>query len=148
PVVQILAEPARRDTRRQVPVGGRDDADVHLPPLRAADGTDLMLLEDAQPLRLQRGRDVADLVEEDRAAVGLREEAGCVGDGAGEGAADVPEELALEERLGERGTVDGDERPLATRAVAVDRPRDELLPGPALARHEDRARSGGDARDR
>src|SRR5439155_26226588 len=104
--------------------------------------------ETGQQLRLQGGRDVADLVEEDRAAVGLREEAGCIGDGAGEGAADVPEELALEERLGERGTVDGDERPLPTRAVAVDRPRDELLPGLAIACHDDRARSWVAARDR
>src|SRR5439155_26988741 len=126
PVVQILAEPARRDTRRQVPAGGRDDADVHLPPLRAADGTDLMLLEDAQQLRLQRGRDVAGLVEEDRTAVGLREEAGCVGDGAGEGAADVPEELALEELLGRRGTVVSKQRLIATPVVALALPRREL----------------------
>src|SRR2546428_349253 len=117
-------------------------------PPRAARGPELVLLEDAQELRLERGRHVADLVQEDRAAVGLREEPGCVADRAGEGAAHVPEELALEQRLGERAAVDGHERPLAARAVRVDGACDEFLAGAALAEDEHRAAPGRDARDR
>ena len=45
----------------------------------------------------------------------------------GEGAARVAEELALEQRLGHRRAVDGDERPRGAAAALVDRARDELL---------------------
>ena len=43
--------------------------------LRAAQALELLLLQDAQQLGLQRRRDVADLVEEQRAAVGQLEAA-------------------------------------------------------------------------
>ncbi len=59
--------------------------------------------------------------------------------GAGERAAHVAEELRVEQRLGERAAVDGDEGPILPRRVDVDRPRDELLAGPALAGDEDGA---------
>ena len=51
------------------------------------------LLEHAEELHLHRGRDVADLVEEERALVRLFEPALTIADGAGEGAADVAEEF-------------------------------------------------------
>ena len=44
-------------------------------------------------------RQLADLVEEHRAAVGRLEQAGLAPDRAGEGAALVAEQLALEQRL-------------------------------------------------
>ena len=50
-------------------------------------------------------RDLADLVEEERAAVGLLEAPLATRDRAGERAALVAEQLALEERLGERRAV-------------------------------------------
>ena len=58
--------------------------------------------------------------------------------GAGERAAHVPEQLALEQRLDDRRAVDGDEAPVAARAGAMQRARDELLAGAGLA--GDRAR--------
>ena len=65
---------------------------------RAADAPEGLLLEEAEQLGLERGRHLADLVEEDRAAVGLLEEAPLLLLGVGEGAALVAEELALEQR--------------------------------------------------
>ena len=59
---------------------------------------DLALLQDAQQLGLQRRRQLADLVEEQRAAVGLLERPTLPLGGAGERAALVAEELALEQR--------------------------------------------------
>ena len=56
--------------------------------------------------------------------------------GAGERAAHVAEELRLEQRLGDRAAVDRHERPRRAPAVRVDRPRDELLAGAALADDE------------
>ena len=83
------------------------------------------------------GREVADLVEEDRASVRDLEAADAALEGARERAALVAEELALDERAGERGAVDRDERTVAAGAARVDRARDELLAGPGLAREED-----------
>jgi hypothetical protein len=51
----------------------------------AAQALELLLLQDAQELGLEFERDVADLVEEDRAAVRQFEAAEALGDGAGEG---------------------------------------------------------------
>ena len=78
--------------------------------LGAADALELPLLEHAQELGLERERHLADLVEEQGAAVGHLELAGLARHGAGEGALLVAEELAFEQGLGERGAVDGDER--------------------------------------
>ena len=81
---------------KEVAVRRGDEADVDLDRLRTADPLELLLLQDAQQLRLELERDLADLVEEQRAAVGHLEAADLLGDGAGEGAPLVPEELALE----------------------------------------------------
>ncbi len=61
---------------------------------------------------------LADLVEEDGALGGVAEEALAVAVGAGEGAAHVAEELALQEVLGDGAAVDADEG-LLPRAPAL-----------------------------
>ena len=99
----------------------------------AADAARSALLEHAQQLRLHRRRQLADLVEEERAAVRRLEAADAPLARAGEGAALVAEELALEQRLRDRGAVHDDEGLVAARAELVDRARDELLAGAALA---------------
>ena len=63
----------------------------------AADGLELALLEHAQELDLGLRRQLAHLVEEDRAAVGQLEAADAPLDRAGERALDVAEQLALDE---------------------------------------------------
>ena len=74
--IEILAELPRRHRRLQVPVRRRDDAHVDLQRRRAADALEPLLLERAQNLRLQRQRQIADFVEEQRAAVRQLELAG------------------------------------------------------------------------
>src|SRR5881409_2303847 len=56
----------------------------------------------------------------------------------GERALLVAEQLRLEQRLGQRGAVDRDERTAAPRRARVDRARDELLARAALALDEHR----------
>ena len=68
-VVEVLAEAPLGDLLLEVAVGGRDQAEVDLDQLAAADAHDLPLLEHAQELDLQLGVELADLVEEERAAV-------------------------------------------------------------------------------
>ena len=76
----------------------------------------LMVDRHAVYRRLHRQRDLADLVEEKRAAVGQLEAPGFVARRAGEGAFHMAEKLALEERLGHGGAVGLDHRLLAARA--------------------------------
>ena len=66
----------------------------------------------------------------------------------GEGPPAVPEELGLEEILGDRAAVDGDEGQRRAAGASVDGARDELLAGAALSRDEDRRLEVGDLRDR
>ena len=66
--------------------------------------------------------------------------------GAGEGAAHVAEQLALEQALGDRRDVDRHEAPLGARAAAVERARHQLLAGAALAEDQDAGAAGGDPR--
>src|SRR5262249_9694530 len=53
-----------------------------------------------------------------------------------EAAFDVAKQLRFEQRLGETGTIDGNERPLAARPLKVYLAGDELFPRAALARDQ------------
>ena len=64
---------------------------------------------------------------------------------AGEGALAVAEQLALEQRLGDGGAVDGQERGVGAGRGAVDAARHQLLAGAGLALDQDRDRRGGGA---
>jgi hypothetical protein len=75
--------------------------------------------------------------------VRLAEQAAPRLDRAGEGALLVAEQLRLQERGRQRGAVEGDERALGARPQAVERARQELLAGAALAHDEDRGVGGG-----
>src|SRR5262249_60322710 len=87
-------------------------------------------------LRLQGVREQADLVEEDRAAVGGLEQARLRLAGVRERAALEAEHLRLEQGLGNRRAVDVDERPGAPRAGGVKRPRQETLAGSGVRQTE------------
>ena len=143
-VVEVLAELPALDQAAQVLVARGDDPHVHLAHGLAADRADLALLQRAQQLLLHVGAHVPDLVEEEGPAVGQLEEALLVALGAGERPADVPEELALEERVGQRGAVLGEERLARPRALRVDGAGDQLLAGARLALDEDGLLGGHD----
>ena len=92
-------------------MGRGDHADVDGVGPVAADRTHLAELQHAQELRLQAEGHVADLVEQERPAVRLRQQAPARLDGAGERAAHVAEHLRLEELVRDGGGVHRDERP-------------------------------------
>ena len=83
-------------------------------------------------------RQVADFVEEQRAAMRQLEASGLAGVRAGERALLVAEQLRLEQRLGNRRAVDGDERAVGAVAERVQRAREELLAGAALPEQQHR----------
>jgi len=85
-----------------------------------------------QELDLEIGREVADLVEEDRAAVGPLEAAELPFDGAGEGPLLMTKELAFEQRFRQGRTVDLHERLAGPQTVVVNRVGDQVLAGAGL----------------
>src|SRR4029434_2574832 len=98
---------------REVAIGGCDDAHVDLARLHRTEPLELAVLQHAQKLRLDLARELADLVEEERALVRQLEAPGLAGRGAGERSLLVAEELTLHERRRQRGAVHPDERALA-----------------------------------
>ena len=80
PVVQVLAKLPFADALLEVGVGRRDDAHVDLLGPHLAQRHDLALLQEPQQLGLDVHRQVADLVEEQRAAGGRPHQARLVGD--------------------------------------------------------------------
>src|SRR5690606_33661324 len=116
-----------------IAVGRGDDAHVDLHLLAAADPLNDAALERAQEHDLDLERHLGEPIEEEGAAVGAFEGAALRAHGAGEGAALVAEELALGELSGDGAAVDRDERAAAAARDLVDRARDELLAGAALA---------------
>ena len=116
PEVEVLAEAAlRRIAASRSRFVADDDAHVDRDPAVASpSGSTTPSCEDAQQLRLQPHGHVADLVEEERAPVALpRSVPTRSALGAGEGAAHVAEELALEELGGDRRAVERHEELVA-----------------------------------
>ncbi len=103
----------------------------------AADRPVLALLQHAQQLGLQVGRHLADLVEQQRAALGHLEQPFLVDRRAGERALLVAEQLRLDQVLRDGRAVDLDERPFGPLAVVVDGVGDQLLAGAVLTLDED-----------
>src|SRR6516165_5926958 len=106
----------------------------------AREAAEAALLQDAQKLGLRSGRQRRDLVEIDGPRLGDLEEALLGRNGARERAALVPEELALEELLGKIGGVYAYERTRRADRDVVDRARETVLAGAAVADDEDGGR--------
>src|SRR4029077_12587838 len=91
------------------------------------DALEFALLKDAQQLDLELGAHAADLVEEDGAAVSRLKPARFVVHGAGEGAFDMTEQLALKQAFAERPAVDSNIGSVGPRTQTMNRPSDQLL---------------------
>ena len=74
--IEVFAERAGTVGGFQVAVGGGDDPDIHIHFFVAADRADFLLLKDPQELGLHFQGQFANLVEENRAAIGRLEEPG------------------------------------------------------------------------
>src|SRR5262249_54237219 len=119
-IEQIFAEEAGRRAGAQVAVRRGDDPNVDRPLACRPEGTHASTFDDVEELALERGHHVTDLIEEEGPAIRFDEETGPARRGAGEGAFDHAEELALEQVLRDRGAVDRDERSRSARAPRVE----------------------------
>ena len=136
--VEVFAERLLDDCLLEVGVRRAHEPYVRLARDGAAEALVLAGLEDAQELHLPDEREVADLVEEQRASVGRLESADARLGRAREGAGLGSEELGLHQGLRQRPRVDADERRAPTRRVPLDDLGDLLLAGAVRPGDEDR----------
>src|SRR5690606_25434935 len=135
--IEILAEMLYRNQRLYIIVRGAHHAHIDRTLLPPADALDDAVLEEAQQLRLQRERHVADLVEEQRPPARQLDLADRLLHRTGERAALVSEQLAFQELLGNGRAVDRDEPAVLARALRVQGAGNELLARAALAQDQD-----------
>ena len=100
PVKQILAEAPGRHLVGKVTVGGGNNADIQVDQFGTAQALDFPLLQHPQQFRLQLDGHLGDLVEQQRAAVGLFKFARTGLVGAGKGTLLVTKEDRLQHVLG------------------------------------------------
>jgi hypothetical protein len=130
----------------EVPVGGRDDADLHGPAFWRADRLHHAVLQSPKQLGLDLRRKLADLVEEKRTAVREHELALLVFRGASKRALFVAKQQALGQLGRKRRAVDRNELFHRPAAEPVHEQRDQLLARSRLAGDEDRRGMHGKAR--
>ncbi len=120
--------------RLEIAVRRGDQPQIHRHLAIGPDRTNRARLERSQELRLEPRRHLADLVEEERAAGSLDQEAVARAASVGERALGVAEELALEQASqATAAQLTATKGPFAPRALLVKRARDELLAGAGLA---------------
>ena len=101
PVIQVRAEPPFDHRGLHVDVRRRDDAHIHRRRAMTAQALHLAFLQEAQQARLAFERQIADFIEEQRAAVGRLDAADLALVRARERAALVAEKLRLQQMRGE-----------------------------------------------
>ena len=137
-VVEVFAEAAFANEEIERPVGGRNQPEVHVDGAVAAQSFEAAFFEHPQQLGLRDQRQIANLVQQERAAVGQLESAGLAVVGAGERALLVAEDLRLEQRVGQRGAVDRLEAFLSASGQLVNHLRDELFARAGRAENQHR----------
>ena len=147
PVEQVQAEVARFGGGRQVHVGGADHAHVRVDGIRSADPLELAVFDDPQQLLLGGQRHGGDLVQEQRAAVGLLEAAGAAAGSPGERPRLVAEQFGVEQRFGQRRAVQLDQPFAPPARQEMQAGGDQFLARAALADDQHRPLKGRDARD-
>src|SRR5581483_7681313 len=124
---EIGAESSRVHLLSEIAPRRGDDANVDRLELRSADALDLSLGEGAQQFGLEIDRELAELVEEERAAIRFGEGALATLGRAGEDAFLVAEEQRLGQRLRDRTAIDDDEGSVLLRGSFVERFGDALF---------------------
>jgi hypothetical protein len=117
----------------QLDISGCEHPHIDRDALARAQAHHLAFLQYTQQLDLNGHGQIADLVEEQGAAVGLLEPAGLGRQGAGEGAFLVAEEFGFHQRFGKGAAIDRDKGAAAARAEVVDMTRHQLLAGAGFA---------------
>jgi len=135
-IKEVAAEFLFRDHFGQIAIGGGDETHVDEDGARAAQALNLALLQGAQQFRLQIERQLAHLIEKERAFVRQLQAADFARNGAGKRALLVAEQLALQQAGGNGRAIQLDKGALAARAQAMDGARQQFFAGSRLALDE------------
>ncbi len=147
-VVEILAEAVFANRALQIQVGGGNHPRPHGKGPGTPDALESPLLQHAQELGLEGGRQIPDLVEKDGSRVCELEAPRASDLRAGECPPLVSEELALDHRRGECCAVDVHQRPLASLRAKMHGTRHHAFPRSGLAGDQQRRRGSGGHCDR
>ena len=142
-VPEILAELPGGHHARQVAMRGGHDPHVHVLRLLRADAFQPPVLQDPQQPHLRGQGQLADFVQQQRAAVGPLEPALPRLNGAGEGPALVAEELRIDQFAGNGPAIDAQEGPRRPRRMRVNHAGDQFFSGAGLTHQEDRGIGAG-----
>src|SRR5262245_21323811 len=136
---EIVAKPSRLNFAIEIAPRRRNDADVELDRLLTSDAHQLSSLDGAQQLGLERERQIANLIDEQRAMLRALEHSAPQPDRTGERAALVAEELGFDQARRDRRAVEDHERGGGAMALTVNRLREAFLAraGLALDDHRD-----------
>src|SRR5262245_39670062 len=137
-VIEVLAEFPLLDALLEVRVGRREHPHIYGLRTRLANRHHLALLEKPQQFRLDIEREVADLIEKQRAAHRCPDEPLLIRDGTGEAATSMAEQLAIRQVALRCRAVVGEEHRRASWGADVDRARDEIFSGAAFTRDQHR----------
>lgn len=146
-VVEVLPELLFSHHGLEVAAGCRNDTHIALYGFVASDPLNGFLLKDAEQFYLGGRGDVADFVEKDSSSVGDLKSAFSHGKGSGKRALFVTEQLALDDRLRKRGTVEFHECGVSPVAGLMDRMGGELFSGSTFAAQQDSGVAGCDLFD-
>src|SRR5258707_801589 len=128
-VIEITAKFVPVHHVHQISVGRSYEPNVHLMSPSAAQALEFLFLQDTQQFGLQSRRNIAHLVEEQRAFVGQLETANLLRYGSSERASLVAKKLAFQQIERNGSAIQFNEWASAPRAKIVNRPRDQFLAG-------------------
>ena len=137
-VEQILAELSFGDPLFEIRVRGGDDPNIDLLGPRFADRQHFTLLEKPEQFRLDVDGQVADFIEEQRAADRGPQDAGLIRHRARKAAAPMAKELTVSQFARRARAVVGQEHAAASKRSGMNRPSHEVLARATLAGNEDR----------
>src|SRR5580704_16709949 len=136
PVVEVAPKFFRHHHLFQVAMSRGYDSSIHVLGPSTAQPLELPLLQDAQELRLQLERNVADFIQKQRSLVRQLNPPNLLSDCTREGAAFVAKQFAFEQATGDRGAVYFYERPVPSWAAIVNGARNEFLARAGLSQEE------------
>lgn len=136
-IEQVLAELANRHGLAQVHVRRSDDTYIDLDGAASTDAFDALFLEEPKEFNLKRRWKFTDFIQEQGSARGRLDATDALGVRAREGAFFVAEQFALEERLGDRSAVDGNEGRIFSHTAAMDCQGGHLFSGPTFTKDQD-----------
>ena len=132
-VIEVETKCACVHPSTQIAMRRRDDAHVDIDEPMAADAVEAPSLEHTQQHRLVLCRELTDLIEKERAAIGLLERTNATSIGARECPALMAKELARDELWRDRSAVDRHKGLIGARAPVVNRARRDFLACARLA---------------